>query len=749
VTARGSLLLLAGLAIVASPALCRPSSADDLRGAEIAISRASSPITVDGDLGDAGWIGATRVETFYETNPGDNIPPKVRTAARLAYDDRFLYVALECDDPEPGKIRAPFSQRDVLGGDTDYGGIILDTRNDGRTAILFLANPRGIRYDAVTDDGNEDSSPDFFWDSAGKITLSGWTLEIRIPFSSLRYERKDPQTWGILVYRNRPRDFRYQMFSARLPRGRNCFICSENVLTGLSGLPPGGNIVAAPYVTASQETVPREDGNGLVGKPAEFDGGLDVKWTPSAGVALDGTINPDFSQIESDVARIGVNERFALFYPEKRPFFLEGVDLLSTPVTAVYTRSITSPRWGLRGTGKSGSTSWTALVADDRGGGSVILPGPNGSDFANQDFSSLDLVGRVRHDLGRSFVSFLVTDKEISGGGNNRVFGPDFRFSPTEADTITGQLVTSRSETPDRPELAAEWDGRTLSGHGADVWWAHTTETVDWAVEYKDFSNGFRADLGFVPQVGFREGFVDTGYTFRPKGFFSRLRTFFFADTIADREGELLSQVVSPGFGFDAKYNSNARFEFRSEKVLAGDSVLPRTRLVYSLSAAPVRWLGRVSLEGSIGEEIDFAGARRGHGGRTAASVIVRPGNHLELDFRGEIQWMNLKPEGEPESKRLFTAFVERLKATYTLTARSYVRVIGQYVETRANPELYAEPVEERSGSFSASALVAYRLNWQSVVFLGYGDARTLSEEGGLPPENRQLFLKVSYAFQR
>ena len=125
VKARGSLLLLAGLALVAGPALSRPSSADDLRGDEIRISRAAGPISVDGDLGDAGGEGATRVETFYETNPGDNLPPKVRTVARLAYDDRFLYAALECDDPEPAKIRAPFSQRDVLGVGTDHGGIIL------------------------------------------------------------------------------------------------------------------------------------------------------------------------------------------------------------------------------------------------------------------------------------------------------------------------------------------------------------------------------------------------------------------------------------------------------------------------------------------------------------------------------------------------------------------------------------------------------------------------------------------------
>ena len=718
-------------------------------GPRSGISRASGPITVDGDLGDAGWTGATRVETFYETNPGDNVPPKVRTVARLAYDEKFLYVGFECDDPEPGQIRAPFTERDRAGGDTDYAGIILDARNDGRTAILFLANPRGIQYDAVTDDGNEDSSPDFFWDSAGRITPSGWTLEMRIPFSSLRYERADPQTWGILVYRNRPRDRRYQMFSAKLPRGRNCFICSENVLTGLTGLPAGGNLVAAPYGTVTRETAPAGEGGGWAWEKAKLDGGLDLKWTPSATVALDGTINPDFSQIESDVAQIGVNERFALFYPEKRPFFLEGVDLLSTPVPAVYTRSITSPRWGLRGTGKFDSTSWTALVAEDRGGGSVILPGPEGSDFADQDFSSLDLVGRVRHDLGRSFASFLVTDKEIHGGGSNRVFGPDFRFSPNEADTVTGQLLFSRSETPVRPDLAAEWNGQTLSGHGADLWWAHSTEKVDWGVEYKDFSDGFRADLGFVPQVGFREGFVEGGRTFRPKGFFSRVRTFAFADYIADREGALLSQVVSGGVGFDAKYNSSAVFQVRSDRILVGGSVLPRTRLVYTLNAAPVRWLGRVVLEGSIGEEIDFDGARRGHGGRTAASAIVRPGDHLELDLRGEIRWLNLKPEGETDSRRLFTAHTERLKATYTLTARSFVRVIGQYVGTRRDPELYLDPVDEKSGSFSASALFAYKLNWQSVVFLGYGDTRTLSEEGGLPPEGRQLFLKVSYAFQR
>src|SRR5664279_2099223 len=174
------------------------------------------------------------------------------------------------------------------------------------------------------------------------------------------------------------------------PRDENCFVCHSNPLAGLMGLPRGGNIIAAPYVTLKEEGVPRDGvGGDLVNKPVKLDGGLDVKWTPNAVTAIDGTLNPDFSQVESDVTQLSINQRFAVFYPEKRPFFLEGIDLFATPIQAVYTRTITAPSWGARVTGRLGSTSYTALVTEDKGGGSVILPGPNGSDFADQDFNCL------------------------------------------------------------------------------------------------------------------------------------------------------------------------------------------------------------------------------------------------------------------------------------------------------------------------------------------------------------------------
>ncbi len=166
----------------------------DAPATPLAIARIKAAITVDGHLDDEGWRDVPPIDTWYETNPGDNTPPKVKSVAYLGYDDKYFYAGFRFEDPSPRSIRAPFGDRDNVPPSTDYAGLILDTRHDRRTGILFLANPRGIQYDAVQDDAssNEDSSPDFFWDSAGKITDEGWNLEIRIPFSPLRYGRASP-----------------------------------------------------------------------------------------------------------------------------------------------------------------------------------------------------------------------------------------------------------------------------------------------------------------------------------------------------------------------------------------------------------------------------------------------------------------------------------------------------------------------------------------------------------------------------
>jgi hypothetical protein len=498
---------LASLAVAAAVSAADPSPSPP-PPPELHIARTQGAITIDANLDDAGWKGVPPVETWFETNPGDNVPPSVKNVGYVTYDERYFYAAFDFQDPDPRQMRAPLVDRDSFGGDTDYAGVILDTRHDGKTGVEFLVNPRGVQFDGVLDDvnGSEDVSPDFFWQAAARVTATGWVLEMRIPFSTLRYPKADPVTWCVVLYRNYPRQYRTQMFSTRMPRGGNCFVCRFNTMTGLASLPSGGHVVVAPYVNASATATPSDGlGTPLVN---EVDGhvGGDLKWIPSASAAVDATINPDFSQIESDVAQIGANERFALFYPEKRPFFLEGSELLLSPIQAVYTRTITSPRWGLRGTGKWGHTAYTGLFVEDRGGGSVILPGPNGSDLADQEFRSYVGVGRLRRDLGRSVVSVLATDREIQGGGYNRIFGPDFQWRPSGRDTITGQALFSWTLTPDRPDLAAEWTGQSLAGHGLDLWYSHQTSKFDWFGEGKDFSDEFRAYNGFVPQVGYRPG---------------------------------------------------------------------------------------------------------------------------------------------------------------------------------------------------------------------------------------------------
>ena len=754
------LALAVGLAAAAEPD-AQPETAPPIR-----IARATGPIVIDGDPSEPAWADAAPIERWWETNPGDNVEPEVRNVGRLAYDEKYLYAAFEFDDAMPSKIRAPYADRDNVDSTTDYGGIILDPDNDRKTAILFLANPRGIQYDSINSDtnGNEDNAPDWFWDSAAKINEHGWTLEIRIPFSSLRYPKGNPQTWGVMLYRNWPRDRRYQMFTTRLPRESSCFICNEQSLEGLSDLPAGGNWVIAPYAVATQQSTPRGAlGTDLVNPAPTYDAGLDTKWTPNAGTTVDLTANPDFSQIETDVPQITTNERFALFIPEKRPFFLEGVDLLSTPIQAVYTRTITDPKWGARATGKIGNTAYTALVTKDDGGGSVIIPGPDGSDFADQDFHSTVAIGRVRHDLGQSFVSGLFTDREISGGGHNRVIGPDFQWRPKAGEVVTGQILYSDTRTPDLG-LVAEWDGRRMRSHAADIWYQHNDGHWDAFAEYRDFGDGFRADDGFVPQAGFRESFVEGGWSRHPtKGFVSRQRIFVQGDYVEDRAGSLIQTFFSPGTGIDGRANSFMRFWVIEERVRAFDAnvpsgesrILPRRRFRTSLSASPWSWLTRVGIDATYGRDADFVRARTGHGGQVSFNATVRPTDHLAIDLLADRRWLDV-PDGADES-RLFTAKVERIKATYTFNRRSFARLIAQRVATHRNPDLYQftpplDPPPAKSESTQLSALFAYKLNWQSVLFVGYGDVRERDPDsvtGGLEPASRSFFLKLSYAFQR
>jgi hypothetical protein len=713
------------------------------------LPRTSAEIKVDGDLDDAGWKQALAIDKFYETSPGNNIPAKIKTTAYFAYDDTYFYVGIKADDPEPSKIRAPYVERDQVVGTDDNIAVFIDARNEKRSALELRVNPRGIQGDGIFDDATqtEDFSPDFFYDTAAKITSEGWQAEFRIPLSTLRYPKTDPQTWNVLIWRNWPRDFRYAFYSAPIERGSPCYVCHTHPLTGVTQLPSSHHLVIAPYATASNEHQ-RSDSREDFTSNSDGNVGADIKWNPTANSAIDATIRPDFSQVEADVPQIRTNQRFALFFPEKRPFFLEGSDLFNSPIQLVYTRTITDPDWGLRATGKMGSTSYTVLGGDDNGGGLVVIPGPTFSAFAPQDFESTIALGRFRHDFGLSFGSFMFTDREISGGGHNRVLGPDAQWRPTGADFVTGQILYSHTENPFLPNVSGFFNGDTLSSHAGFVNWDHNVERYDWRVRYQDFGDGFRADLGFVPQAGFRETLGAGGLRFYPTGkLFNFVRVYGVGDKFFFTDGDDLGHDYFPGVFVQGSRNLTGQFEFHNNKVQVADQLLTQNYFSYFVQFDPSRHFPRITLQGRTGDSVDFDNVRVGTGTNITLEATVRPFDHLTLIADASREWLDL--DDVTASGRLYTASIARLKGVYVFNSRSFVRAIGQYVSTSRDPDLYTFEVPNRDGTFLGSLLYGYRLNWQTNLFVGYGDSGLVNDANALVRMDRSFFFKVSYAWQR
>jgi hypothetical protein len=461
-------------------------------------------------------------------------------------------------------------------------------------------------------------------------------------------------------------------------------------------------------------------------------------------------VNPDFSQVESDVAQITTNQRFALYFPEKRPFFLEQIDLFSTPLQAIYTRTVTSPRVGLRATGRFGTNVYTLLAVDDRGGGSVVIPGPTSSTTAFQDFESQEVMGRLRHDIGASHVSFLASSRVVDGGGSNRLFGSDFQWQPNDDDAVVGELLWSRSATPRRPDLAEEWDGRRLSGHAALLSYSGSAGAWDVSLEGRDVSEGFRADNGFVPRVGYRQGNGEIGRGFGlGRHFFTGLRLFANGLYVEGEDSRLLSRIVSGGASFGGLRATRMRFVVKAEDERVGDVVLSQKQGRWILHTAPSGLLASFDVSVYGGSAIDYDNLREGDGAGAALEAILRSRKHLEVRINIERNRLDFDLPNA-RSGRVFTADLARVRTTWTFTPRLFLRLIGQLTETRRDPTLYVAPVAAEDSDLESSALVGYKLDWQSVVYLGYGDSRAFLEETGQrEPAGREIFFKLSYAFHR
>jgi len=636
--------------------------------------------------------------------------------------------------------------------------LTLDPFNDQRRAFQFGVSALGVQFDAVLaqngpqmqGQGDADPSWDAIWHSAGRITESGYVVEAAIPFQSLRFPSGEDRPWGAYLTRWWPRSANVQIRSASWDRADACQLCQANLVTGMRGITPGTNVQLTPTVTASKSQ--RRDGGvsaPLAGRPAVGDVGLDAQWGVTSDLTLNVTANPDFSQIEADVAQVEVNNRFALFFPEKRPFFLEGADFFATPVRAVFTRSVADPVGGAKLTGKVGASAVGALVARDRIT-TLLLPGSQLSTSTVLHQHSTTGLARFRRDVGEaSTVGALVTTREGSGY-RNRVAGADALFRPAGSVTVQAQLLGSQTRYPDALAASHDQPSGTFGGWAAVA--NATLDTRSWYafVGGRHFGEGFRADAGFQSQVGVRGGsaMVQRRVWGAADRWFTQLRLETGAWTSRDFSGNPLGEGAWLGLAYDGPGQTTVGVwpNLFMRDHFDGVTYEGMSLVYFDGRTAPIGSL-TVGLNGDFGDGIDYANGGIGRTFRLAPMVQLRVGRNVEAELRHTYQRL------DRDGGRVFTARLSQLRLVYNFSPRSFVRGVVQLRRTDREPPLYVADVDRTSVSVLGQALYAYKLNPQTVFFLGYG------EDGGgatdandvrtpLFTRSRTLFVKLGYAWR-
>lgn len=745
---RVTLAGLTALLLMATAAYAQ--SGGEREPARYRVEPTTAAIRVDAVLDEPAWSAAQPMELAWETSPRDNVPAPLRTVGYMTYDRDHLYVAFRAYDDDPAAIRARLADRDSSWSD-DIIGVALDTFNDSRRAFEFFVNPLGVQMDMIMDDvnRNEDSSWDAIWESAGRITAEGFVVEMAIPFTSIRFPSTDgEQTWGIDMVRLRPRSTRIRMGLHPQDRDRDCYLCQASKVTGFRGITPGRDVELDPTLTAQSTRLRAPNPQSEFGSADnEVEAGLTARWGITPNLTLNAALNPDFSQIEADAVQLDINARFALFFPEKRPFFLEGSDFFDSPFQVVYTRTVADPEYGAKVTGRFGTSVVGAWVARDAFT-NLVLPGPEGSSIATLEDENLSSAFRYRYDLGEtSSVGALFTSREASGY-SNRVYGIDGILRITSKDSLTGQIVGSRSEYPAAIVSSFGAPAGAIDDVAARLRYRHSSKNWYWGGSYVDVGDDFRADSGFMPQVGYRAanaGFEHIAWGEEGKNWYTRVIAGADYDRAEKQSGELLEEEVE-AWGIVLGPMQSEMF------LVAGDR--SRRHRGVTFDERFLHWGGELNptrdlftyIEGTFADQVDFANVRLGD------MVRLEGGFRWNFGIRTRLDASHAREHLEVEGGRLFSAGVTELKAFYHFNARTFVRAILQHTDISRNPALYLhQTVDARSERFYPQLLFSYKLNPQTVFFAGYSGTAlggTFEQEQiDLRETDRTFFLKLGYAW--
>jgi len=710
-----------------------------------------------------------KVTGFIAREPADGAQPTQDTDVYLGYDNRNLYAVFICWDKEPDKIRARMTRREDIFSD-DSAEIMIDTFDDARRGYAFAANPLGIQWDALWTEGSIgngrpadfsgfDDSFDTVWNSEGRLTSQGYILLMAIPFKSLRYPPTDKQQWRIILNRSIPRT-NENLFWPRITNRIQGRFNQAATATGLD-LSRARNIQLIPYglLRGFRDIDQRDPANPFFeSRTLQPEAGLDAKFILHDSFVLDATINPDFSQVESDQPQITVNQRFEVFFPEKRPFFLENSNYFTSPINMVFTRRIGHPEFGLRLTGKTGPWAVGVLATDDRAPGEVLPPtDPHAGDRAT--FT----IARVSRDiLNQSTIGATYTDREF-GGGYNRVGGLDANLKLNSNWRVQGQAVTSSTV-----DVIA---GTTSAGPGYKLDLERSGRQFNLQSLYVDYSPGFVTETGFVNRVDIREQTLNASYYFRPEGKFlisygPTLQQF----NIWDHSKTALEYFAMPGFRVDM-----ARSTYVNVHPFAYDDVRLRPLDYSTLSRvtaypqpfwgieAGTSWLKQIDFTAFFvsgkGVNYDPAAGQAptiGHEDMGNFTLTFHAAGRLRIDNAYLLEHIRERDA----HLTAVTNHIVRSKWNYQFTRDLSARVILQYNAVLSNPTISSlSPTK----NFNADFLITYLIHPGTAIYLGYNsDLENLTRNLAVDPvtgfilttprgyinDSRQFFVKASYLFR-
>ena len=755
-------VILAIVALCLSATSYAVESTPDKTSAEpLNIPRVTDAPVIDGELDDAIWQQATRVSLGYNTWPQDSTPAEVETFGYIAEDGEFLYIAFDARDPNPELIRASYRKRDRMFQD-DFVGVILDTFNDERRAYEFFVNPLGAQGDLTLDDvnNNEDENWDTIWETAGKITDKGYQVEVAIPFRNLRYKADlAEQIWGVEFLRIYPRDARNSFVTTKRDRALNCSLCQFNKMKGMPNLSSKTtNLEFTPTVTyINNETRDIDPIAPWETVADEADFGLDMRWAITEDWILNTTINPDFSQVEVDGAQLDVNNTFALFFPERRPFFLEGADYFNTNNNRlVYTRTIADPDAGTKLTGKSDGYRVGLIAARDTTT-NILIPSSQGSYIeALDNLSTNVLIGRVQKDIGdRSTAGVLVTSR--SGDDySNTVTSVDGNYYIDDHNLIRYQFTYTETENPDAIRFNDGDPDPILAKDQSDTStfldYRHIQENYLLRLTYQDMGEDFRADSGFINQVDYTRFIAGGNYSwFGDKGSdWTRFRLSGDWDRTEDQSGQLLEEELEMYFSINGPMQFFTNVGALSRDRFYDGQIFKEQWLSNYAEISPSK---NVTFENFIrkGDMIDFNNSRLGEGFNWNIWFSLTAGQHFSMTANRRLYTLDV------DGGELFEAIVYDVRLAYQFNQRNRLSLTLQHTDIERNVDLYNanldnDPDNDIGATFrdlSTQLLYTYQLNAKTQLFLGYSDAGFENDIiDRIEKTNRTLFAKFSYHMQ-